>query len=441
MYKYVSISVVVLFFVSLVAYVFYYNPVEVTFYFGKDSSISLPLALMLIISFSAGAIFLSTIALLIGLKFKFREWNMARRMRQKDEHYVDLAKANDLLAIGDTEGARALLKKIVNSDPDDILSRIQLAQTFYKEGKTEKAISLLEEARSEQRRSPALLVAIAEAQKKAGNLTAAHDSILLALRDNPKNIMLLEEAVSLSRKLNKIGDARFLVEELLRVSPYIEQHRVSALSAEIEFDEINGIKSESPEEYSSRLSALLKNHKDFVPAILAQAEDYFEKLETEKAIKTLKKAFLKTGSSLILTRLVRFWLETENPAAALAILKESLDSDNPVYSAEFSIGRRALLLQVLLHLENIDDAKSEISRLENSLKNNSQGALLLNALRAKLESRTPGRGKTNVALESIIHEEAIRAGMPTLDFSLLGREGTRGINSSAVKSLANAGVG
>jgi predicted Zn-dependent protease len=415
MYKRISSLSVVLFFVGIVSYFFYYNPHEVSVHFGSENTYKLPLALTLIVSFITGVVFVTLFALIIGIKFKLEQWKLAKQMRLKDSHYEDLKKAHDFLSLKDADSARNLLQKVVQKDPHDILSRMSLAKTYSIQNKPLDALKLLETTRAEAKRSPALLIAIAEAQLALGNKTAAHDSVLLALRDNPKNIYLLELAITLSKDLGKLGDAKFLADELMKFSPYAEQDRISELMASIELLEIKDLKKNDPEEYEARLKTLLKNRKEYVPASIEYAELLFEQKESEQAVKILKKAITKSRSSIALTKLVTFWLDTENPSEALHTLRETISTED----TQLEMYARALLAQTLLHLEHPEDAKKEIKILEELFEQDQSKNLFLTSLKAKLDSKTPGRGKTNLALETIIIEEAERAGLPSLSRKLV----------------------
>jgi predicted Zn-dependent protease len=415
MYKKISALFTIVFFVSIVSYFFYYNPHEVTVNFSSDTSWKLPLALTLILSFFLGVVFVTLFAVFFGIKLKLEQYRLSRQMKMKDTHYEDLKKAQDLIAIEDADTARSLLQKILQKDPDDILSRIALAKTWLIQNNSKEALRLLEETRAQNRKSPTLLVTIAEAQIQSGNKTAAHDSILLALREYPKNISLLEKAISLSRDLGKLGDARFLAEELMRVSPYADQQRISELMASIALDEITEQKNTDPESYESGLLKILKDHKEFVPAQLRYAEVLFSRNESEQAVSILKKAAAKYHSLEALQKLVTFWLATDNPSMALSILKESIESDHKA----LGLAAHGLLVQTLLHLEQTEDARNELKELENRLTHDKGKSLFLIALRAKLDSKSPGRSKTNLSLEHIIIREAEHAGLPALPGSII----------------------
>jgi len=414
MYKRISRIFVVLFFVGIVSYLFYYNPQQVPVHFGSQTTFELPLALSLILSFCSGLLFLGLIAVFIGFKFKMEQWKKDRMMKSKETHYAELAKAHDLLALKDGEGARTILQKIVQKDPSDILSRLSLAKTYYLQNRPQDAIKLLEEARAEQGRSPALLVTIADAQIAAGNKTAAHDSILLALRDSPKNISLLEKAITLSRDLGKTGDARFLADELLRACPYVEQEKIKEILASIELEELQSLKSTDKVTYLKKLQTLVKDHKDFTPGIIEYANYLFEEKEYDQAVKLLRKAVSKSNSIPALKQLITFWLETDNPSEALGILREILSQNISNEKSGIAVAAQSLLAQLLLHLEHIDEAREEIKKLEKLFEKDQSKGLFLLALKAKLDSRSPNRGKTNLSLEKMVLEEAINAGIPSL---------------------------
>lgn len=415
MYKKISALITILFFVSIVSFFFYYNAHEVTVRLGSESTYTLPLALVLISSFFLGVIFVTLFATFLGLKFKLEQWKLARQMKLKDSHYEDLKKAHDLLSLKDADGARSLLQKILQKDPHDILSRLALAKTYLIQKRPDEALKLLESARAEERKSPALLVTIAEAQGELGNYTAAHDSILLALREYPKNIFLLDRAVTLSKKLGKLGDAKFLIDELMKVSPYAEQEKISEISASLHLQEAKKLKLEEPALYEAELQKIIKNHKEYIPAQIEFANVLFEKKESDQAVKILRKALSKHNSVDALKKLLHFWLSTENPSQALSTLKEAIQTGNQ----EIVVAAHALLAQTLLHLEHTEEAREEIKALEKLFSKDPEKSLFLLALTAKLDAKSPGKSKTNLPLESILIKEAESAGLPALSGSVI----------------------
>ena len=327
-----------------------------------------------------------------------------------DSHYQELGKAEDLLALKDTTGARGLLTKIISKDSTDILARLALAQTYRLEGESNNAVKILEETRASGRRSPALLLELARSYEESGNKTAALDNILLCLKENPKSAVLLERAIELASQMGRLEEAEGHALELLKVCSYSEQQRIQELLAKTKLKRIVKLKESNPEEYRSELQELVKTHKDFEPALVELSDDLFTNNDPNQAVKTLQKALKRGNSFDALSKLVSFWVSKDDPTSAIKLLRETIENSEP----KLQIPARTLLTELLLNLENIEEAEKELQILEDLIPVEVPEYNLVEILKAKLESKTPGRGKTNLSLEKLLFTESKRIGFPTL---------------------------
>ena len=410
MYSKISKLLVVLTFVGLVSYIFYYNPQEIQINFGDSTKINTPLALALVISFFTGVILTTIFAIYFGLKSKYEKWRLQKKISLQESHYLQIAKAEDLIALADAETARGLLNKIIGRDSTDILARLALSRSFLINGNSNAAIKVLEETRASERRAPSVLIELAKAYEKTGNNSAALDNILLCLKENPKSVVLLEKATALAEVLGKLDDAEKFAMDLLKVCPYAEQQRIQDILAEVKFKKLQHLRSSKKDDYLQGLLSLTKVHKDFEPALMALAEEQFSRNESSLAVKTLQRALKKGRSYEALNRLVSFWVSSQNPGAAISLLKETINNSD----TQIQISARILLAQLQLQLENLEQAEIEIKALDDILSGTSSERSVLEILKAKLESKIPGRAKVNSSLENILINESKKAGVPAL---------------------------
>ena len=396
--------------VAILSYLFYYNPHSVDLKFGKEQIYSMPLALLIVVSFFVGVFALGMSILFLGLQMKYSLWKSNKEIAEKERHLKELTVARDLLALGNLKESSSLLAKIVARDPHNLIARVFLSEVSIEDNSIDQAINILEKARAEERNSPSLLLKLADYYTKKGNLSAAYDNLALALKENPKSVPLLQKAVSTSRDLKKFTVARSHIDTLLKVCPYGKQAEIQNLLAEVTLEEAAEEKTIDFNGYKDKLIQITKDFKNYAPALLELANTQIKSGDTDQAVKTLKKVLAKNHSKAALESLVNFWLENKNPAEAIALLRTTLDSN----MKELEIPAEALLLQVLIHLESTEEARDLLAKMKEKIRFNPGIESLLIALQAKLEAKTPGRSSTNMSLEKLIIKEATTLKLPTI---------------------------
>lgn len=407
MYSRITKLIVLIALASIISYLFYYNPQTSTIHFGSQSEVQIPTALVLIVSFFVGVIMTTIFAIYLGLKLKFEKWGIEKKLRQQDTHYHELQKAADLLYLEDTAGARSTLQKIISKDATDTLARLALSRTYNIDGQSSEAIHVLEQARADQKRSPAILIELAQSFEKNGNKSAALDNILLCLKEHPKSMYVLSKAIRLAEQMGRLEEAEKLALELLKICPYSEQHKIQEQLAQIKLEKISPLAQKDPEEYVNKLQELIKIHKDYEPAVIALAQVYINNNEANTAIKSLQKIVKKGTSFEAAQALVSFWLKSNNPQSAIQLLEEIISNGKDSLKKKASL----LLAQIYLKLENIEQAEKIIREFEDETNFDSDEYRLIEILKVKLESKIPGRGKTNATLEKLIEKESKRSGV------------------------------
>ncbi len=395
---------------GILSYLFYFNPHTVELKLGEANVITMPMALLIVLSFFIGVIALGSSLLFLGLQMKYSLWKSKKEIAEKEKHFKELTTAKDLMSLGNLKESASLLNKIILRDPHNLIARVFLSEVNLEEGSIDQSIQILEKARAEERSSASLLLKLSDYYETKGNLSAAYDNIMMALKENPKSLPLLYKAIKLTRSLKKFSVAKGHVETLLKVCPYANQTEVQELHAEIDLQEATELKSDNYDKYKEALLKITKAHKNYSPAQLELASSQIAVGETDQAIKTLKKVLSKNHSKAALETLVNFWLENKNPTEAISLLKTTLESN----IKDLEIPAETLLLQVLIHLESTDEARDLLNKLKNKMKINPELESLLIALHAKLEAKTPGRSSTNLALEKLIIKEANDLHLPTI---------------------------
>jgi predicted Zn-dependent protease len=415
MYNKISKILFIALVVAILSYIFYYNSDPVTLKLGDSYQRSMPLALLLVISFFLGVFCLGLSILFLGLKMKYTLWKSNKNIAEKEKHFQELTQAKDLLALGNLKESSSLLNKIISRDPHNLIARVLQSDVCLKDGRNDDAITILEKARAEERNSPSLLLKLADIYKSQGNLSAAYDNLVLALKNNPKSSLLLNDIIQITRNLKKFKEAKNYANTLLKVCPYSEQETIQFLLADIQIQEAKSLFSENTSEYKEAIGLIAKEHKNYSAAQIELANLQIKSGESEHALKTLKKLITANYSVAALEKLVTFWLESKNPTDAIASLKLAIGSNDK----ELKFSAQLLLIQVLIYLESTEEAKDLLADIKQNVNNAPKFESFIAALQAKLELKTPGRSSTNLALEQLILKEAHVINIPSLPPKLL----------------------
>lgn len=380
----------ILILVSVISYAFYYNPREVEIVYGSTSSIKAPMALVLISTFSAGALFTLFFALLVGIKFQFRTNRVEREKKQIDDHMHLIDRARSSLALGNYDEAEGLFTKIINRDPNNIGARVALSRALQERGEDKDALRVLDEARAEDKKNPELLLAASDLNARLGNFTAAYDNASMVLKMMPKNKFALQRLAEDCLPLEKFQEAAEYIRELIRLSSAEEIELNQEKLAEVEF--MAAAKIENDEEFRSKMRDIVNRHKDFVPALEALADVEAELGNPEKAETALLKAFAVESDSYLLEKLGQIWIKASNPKRAISTL-EKLIKDLEKSQKDASPARYALST-VQLELENLEAAESALKPI---LESNELDEIQV--LEAKILAK---RGNKDLAFKKLV---------------------------------------
>lgn len=339
--------------VGLISALFLLNPQETTVYFGKAREYRAPMALVLILTFVAGAVFAAILALIAQFRLSFINWREKRLRKIQREHLKELVHVRELVALEKWEEARSSLSRILKEDPDNAVARALLATSTDALEGSRAALRILEEGRGREIVSAEVYLIAAELQEREGNLTAALDNLALLLQRDPSSKKVLREAVRISAALGDYPRAVECQEKLARISDrkeYVEvQNKLAELELEAALRLPNG-------EQDTALDQILRRHRHFPDALLAKAKRAENRGELDAAGRDLIQAFAASGSIRYLQELSQLWIRKEDPERAVKFLRNAL-KENDVPAG------RAFLAALLSSLGMLDQAEKELSQL------------------------------------------------------------------------------
>lgn len=346
---------------AAVSYLFFLNPEPAVVHWGRgaERTWTTPMALLLVVVFFGGAAAAAAIAVLIGLRVQWLQWQAARLQRARDVHQHRLVIAREELALGNTEAARKDLSAVLQRDPADIHARICFADSLRNDGKVNEAIRILEQAPLEQKSSREILMKLADLHLLVGNRLAACDALRLLLARDPKNTMLLRQLSDISQEIGKFHDSVDYAEQLVRAARSPEE-RTTALER-LALAELLRVKADCGADrplLREQLTASLKRHHDFGPTLLALAQVEREDLNLEAAHKLYARAFRSERTVEILHEISQLWLSVEDPRRALASLRNLVTDPGTAPKLDGQL----LLAGMLLFYGDADEAKAEVAR-------------------------------------------------------------------------------
>ncbi len=201
-----------------VSYLFFMNPGSVSFVLGPGKTVQTPVAFFSIVVFCLGAVFAGILSFVFSFRRLLEDWQERRRDRIWKSHIQLLIQGREFLASRSWLQARTVFERMIRENPENIVARMQLVETYLSSGDSAEALRILDEARQTEKRNVELLFRGAEINGLLGNFTAALDNVALVLSKEPGNKRALEEAARYAEALGRLEEAVGYLKTLLRYS-------------------------------------------------------------------------------------------------------------------------------------------------------------------------------------------------------------------------------
>ncbi len=352
------VSVLVI--VGIALYLVIQNRETMTVHLGGSTSYSGNAGVILIATFVVGFLVATLIASMYGIRGYFRERRLKIRDRDRELFYEGVMLARAAQASKEFARARELWSRIINKDPTNIIARVELSKVLENAGEVREALRAVDEARTAVPNSIEVLFRAAELNLALNNKTAALDNLALILYNHPNRHAALL-ARDLSEELNRIEDALEYQKQFEAVGPIDEVEREQVLARlrlkQTVRDGTNGVRE--------NISAFLKRHPDFPPALELLADEEVKQGNSGAAAELLARAARNSGTTAFWQKLTRLWLSEKNPqkalASAKAALQEAKGSSRLVAELE--------IVRLLLNVDLIEEAETILNGFKSSAKN------------------------------------------------------------------------
>ena len=349
---------------TVVSYLFYFNPESIEFIYGPGRSFKGPLALLLAVAFSFGALLVGSLAFVSSVGRSFRERRIEKSRQVLSGQWAELVDGREKMLGGDFKGAETTFQKMLTDNPENVVARVHLAEVFGRQGQKLKAMRVLEKERKNSQNLE-VLFSLAEIADSLENYTAAYDNLVLLLKTYPKNEFLLKSLVKASAELGRFDEAIDYQTRLARLSSgekYTEaQEELAAL-------ELRHLEKQMPKDqvaHKNALEGILKRHKNFGPALARIAEIECKEGKHEKASKLLSKAYRSKADVHYLRWLAQMWLTQGEPERALREIRSLVDDKSPFDARLFRVGLMFHLASRGL-VDSLEEGHNQLTAIESS---------------------------------------------------------------------------
>lgn len=345
-----------LFFVLIFSWIFTVNPNPGTITYWSGQTWTAPMGILLTMVFCFGATVASCIALVLGAKQTFIAWRKERYYEKVRTQRELMEKGRECLASRQLSLARNCFRKIIDSEPGDIVARVMLAKVLEAEGKLEDALAVLDLARQSQRKNKELLLLAADFHEQLGNTTGAADNLNLVLELDRDHIVALERIGSCYERLGRLDQAISSQKQVVKLKSNNERKQAEQRLAQLELDLATKTYLEDQAGLLTAVEDILKVHQDFPPALRKAAQLKQARSEYQVAVRLLSREYQLTGDVQCLRELSAVWIGMNDPRSAVSTVRECVTKQQ----GERAVRGRLYLIELYFQLEMIDEAKKEL---------------------------------------------------------------------------------
>jgi len=317
------------------SYLLYLNPgkVETTLpLFGTFSvpvivyiTVPLILVLMLIAFF------------VMGIKDHLVSFFNSRKIKQKERTDRLFAEGVRLMNSDKPREAISIFKKIVNSGKDSGEVKLQLGRAYRKMGNFEEALKWDILARQREGNQINVLKSLEKDYTALNRIDDAVHTLRVMLDLDPENVFILQRIRDIRMENNNWAEAFEHQKQLIKVTKNKEDlAKETELLLGIQYE--LALKKYEKGDYDRALKLLKEMPKidpDFIPANVLIG-DILEKTDNPQgAIKHWTKCFLKTPSSIFLSRINLLYIKNDQPEELLKLYKEQLQNSSNIPLVKF----------------------------------------------------------------------------------------------------------
>lgn len=272
---------------------------------------------------------------------------LSRSMKKVEEKYYYGIEA---LSKGDQEAAGIFFEEILAIDPDNFRTLIKYGELLRREGKSQRAISLHNQALSLSQNNVKVLHELSLDYMKSGDIDRAKEMLRKINEISPKGNIAIHRQLRDLLVDEKSWDEALKVQKniLDQVSDTNEKKDETDMLCGIEYE--NAMMMKNKESYQSAielLKGIINRDKNFLPAHLELGECYLILNEDEKAVANWMKGYEITSSPVLLSRIENYYIGIDKPDKAIETYNEVIRENQENVLSKLLLGKLFYRLEML----------------------------------------------------------------------------------------------
>ncbi|MFQ5480049.1 MAG: lipopolysaccharide assembly protein LapA domain-containing protein [Thermodesulfobacteriota bacterium] len=370
-----------IFFLAIIAlssffYLYVENPGDVTVVITATHNYTLPLVLVLFLSFLVGVCMMGLDSVISDTMRSLKAKKARKTARAVEEAKETYRKGLEEMAREDFKGAREHIEKALLCLPGDLSMTLALSETFMREGNAAEAVEALETELFHNPTSVVILTALGKAARSAGENERAARAFEEILKIEKGNHYAIKELRDININEGLWAEAAALEEQLVeghkkgwfRSSPtdYGKLPGLLYEQASLSFDAGDTDKAEEV------LKEALKKDETFIPAQVLLGDIYSKKYGAYEGLVVWEKAYKRSpGNAVLLLRIEDYQIAQSAPEKMMELYNRELEARPD------DINLLILRARFYLRVEIIEKAVDELEGLQVRGKDNYYSKLLL----------------------------------------------------------------
>ncbi|MFQ5441303.1 MAG: tetratricopeptide repeat protein [Thermodesulfobacteriota bacterium] len=398
----------IIFFLTVIAlggffYLYTQNPGVVTVIIAKDYSYTLPVVLVLFLSFLIGVFMAGLDAVITDAKRAVNYAREKKKVKVEREARISHHLAMEALSKGDAEQARGFMEKALASMPGEPEMVLTLADTYLHEGKAYEALDVLETESFHNPGSVVILTAIGRYALEAGETQRAARAFEDALKVDPRDRAAILKLRDIKIKDEEWEEAVELENKLLGLEKsgwFFGGNEKAGKLPGLLYEVASGYEREERlEEASEKLKEVLKKDDFFIPAYILLSEISAARGGVLEETRVLEKAYSRHPvSTALLIRLEESCIKGSAPQKMLELYKKEIETHPG------DVNLRILLARFYLRLEMVARAIEELEKIHHEGKESFYTSVLLGEafFRQEQSKRAASMFKDALGLKGVV---------------------------------------
>ena len=354
----VRLTLLVLLFGVLVAYLTTLNASGVRVALGRDWTYDLPLMALVVGAFLGGAALAFALGALRDLGRSYHDYQAARRARRAETGAEIYQRGVQAQLAGNAAAATRAYGELLRRDPTHPEAPLRLGELARQRGDAPAALghhlqALLAEERTET------LLSLADDYRRLGRADDAvltYQRVLVRDRDHPAALRGVRDVTA---DRGRWAEALPPQERLVRIAPRGDRSAEEAWLAGIRYELGKALLAEGKASPAvSRFKDALRVRPDFLPATLLLGDAHLKAGDAREALRVWERAVETQPAPPLLSRIEHLHRVEGRPARMISLYEDALARHPEDVAVAFGLGR------VYFELAMLDEAAEQFEKME-----------------------------------------------------------------------------